>query len=269
MNYADEAIYTAIREADRLRTRTKRKKTPQVRGSERDIIRATTLAWFNNHRPKLTAVFSGAELAEADTLYQQVMEFSHRNIARSTYVSLLKNIVDFLIRLRSSNVIRLSAAPPVQPLPVTKDTPPDFSSIIQDPQMKAILERRWAECTVCIAAGAPLAATVMIGGLLEGLLLARVNREPNKVSIFTASAAPKDKQGNTLTLKDWTLQHYIGVAHELKWITVAARDLGAVLRDYRNYIHPHKELLHGVSLSENDAVLMWEIGKSIARQVLS
>ena len=59
-----------------------------------------------------------------------------------------------------------------------------------------------------------------------------------------------------------------GIAHELKWITVAAKDVGVVLRDYRNYIHPQKELSHGVSLTTPDAVILWEIGKSISRQLL-
>jgi len=68
--------------------------------------------------------------------------------------------------------------------------------------------------------------------------------------------------------KDWTLQHYIDVAHELGWISATAKDIGVVLRDYRNYIHPHKELTHGISLSKNDATLLWEISKSITRQVL-
>lgn len=121
---------------------------------------------------------------------------------------------------------------------------------------------------VCISYGAPLAATVMIGGLLEGLLLARVNREANKKPVFTASSAPKDRQGQPAPLKEWTLQDDIGVAHELEWITVAAKDVGVVLRDYRNYIHPQKEFSRGVALATPDAVILWEIGKSISRQLL-
>ena len=66
----------------------------------------------------------------------------------------------------------------------------------------------------------------MMGGLLEGLLLARVNSESNKSPIFTASAAPKDKQGKTLQLKEWTLRNYIAVAHELKWISQPIKDIG-------------------------------------------
>jgi hypothetical protein len=58
------------------------------------------------------------------------------------------------------------------------------------------------------------------------------------------------------------------VAHELGWITVSAKDVGAVLRDYRNYIHPQKQLSHGVQLTPEDATLFWEISKSISRQIV-
>jgi hypothetical protein len=193
-------------------------------------------------------------------MYRKVMEASHKNAARSGYVHIFKDIHDSLVNLRSANVLKLAAS-------TTADTPPDFSKLISNAAMQAILEKRWAECVTCIS-GAPLAATVMIGGLLEGLLLARVNRENNKKPIFTAAAAPKDRQNQPLGLKEWTLQDYIGVAHELGWITVAAKDVGVVLRDYRNYIHPQKELSHGVSLTTQDAVILWENGKLILRQLL-
>jgi hypothetical protein len=200
-------------------------------------------------------------LQPVDAMYQKVVETSHKNASRSGYVDILKDIANTLVQLRSGNAVKLAAA-------TTTDTPPDFSKLVTDAAMKAILEKRWTECVICITYGAPLAATVMIGGLLEGLLLARVNREANKKPIFTATAAPKDRQGQPLQLKEWMLQNYIGVAHELGWITVAAKDVGVVLRDYRNYIHPQKELSHGVSLTTPDATILWEIGKSISRQLL-
>lgn len=39
-------------------------------------------------------------------------------------------------------------------------------------------------------------------------------------------------------------------------------------KDYRNYIHPQKELSHGISLTTLDAQISWEAGKSISRQLL-
>ena len=134
--------------------------------------------------------------------------------------------------------------------------------------MQGILNNRWTECVRCVGCNAPLAATVMMGGLLEAVLLARVNRETNKAPIFTAKGAARDHLGKTKPLNEWTLQHYITVAHELGWITVTAMSVGEVLRDYRNYVHPHKEYAHGVVLKPDDALLWWEISKTIVRQVV-
>jgi hypothetical protein len=114
-----------------------------------------------------------------------------------------------------------------------------------------------------------MAAAVMMGGLLEGLLLARINRESNQQPVFTANGAPKDrKTGNPLLLKDWGLKNYIDVAHELRWISESAKDAGVVLRDYRNFIHPQKELSHGIVLKSDDASILWEVAKSISKQLL-
>src|SRR6266511_2313693 len=102
--------------------------------------------------------------------------------------------------LRKSSSLQVRA---VQERSIIKATAlaPDFSSLITDPQMQQILRRRWLECIDCISAGAPLAATVMMGGLLEALLLARINHEKNKAAVFKASTAPKDKaSGQTLPL---------------------------------------------------------------------
>jgi len=64
------------------------------------------------------------------------------------------------------------------------------------------------------------------------------------------------------------LKNYIDVAHELQWISESAKDVGVVLRDYRNFIHPQKELSHGVVLKSDDASILWEVAKSISKQLL-
>jgi hypothetical protein len=141
--------------------------------------------------------------------------------------------------------------------------------LVTDPTMQKILANRWNECIKCVNADAPLAATVMMGGLLEALLLARVNQLSDKKPVFGAKSSPKDGQtGKPLNLKLWGLKDFIAVAHELQWISPTTRDVGNVMRDYRNYIHPQKEQSHGISISADDAKTLWEISKSVARQVL-
>jgi hypothetical protein len=190
---------------------------------------------------------------------------SDRATSRSKYDLILKNIKRELSNLRD-DTITISSQSTGQK---TADNPPNFSSLIADPVMQKILADRWIECVNCINGNSPLAATVMMGGLLEGLLLARINRENNKASIFQASKAPKDNlTKKVLQLKEWSLRNYIDVAHELRWISQSAKDVGEVLRDYRNYIHPQKQLSHNIIIEKNDAILFWEITKSICRQLL-
>jgi hypothetical protein len=122
----------------------------------------------------------------------------------------------------------------------------------------------------CIEGSAFLAATVMMGGLLEALLVARANRMSDKSPLFAATSTPIDpKTKKPLDLRQWTLAPYIDVSHELGWITRSAKDVAIVLRDYRNYVHPEKERSHGVTLSREDAVMFWELVKTLTRQLLT
>ena len=47
------------------------------------------------------------------------------------------------------------------------------------------------------------------------------------------------------------------------------KDGAFLLRDFRNYIHPHKEYTDGVVILEEDARMFWEVTKSISRHVLA
>jgi hypothetical protein len=64
------------------------------------------------------------------------------------------------------------------------------------------------------------------------------------------------------------LDSYIKVGHELGWITDSARQIADVLKEYRNYIHPAKELRHQVLLAHNDSAMFWQVTKALVRQLL-
>jgi hypothetical protein len=259
-----QALDDAIKQCKFLQTLIRKKSTKQVwSDDERGTIKGTCLSWFNNHKPKVLPELDANVLPPADIIYDRMLTASERAGSRSQYNQNIKSLHSELLKIRSKQMAVASRGV------ATSDLTPNFAVLIPDPKMQSILENRWNECVLCLHAPAPMAATVMMGGLLEGLLLARVNKETNKQPIFTAKASPKDaKTGNPLQLKDWTLKDYIDVVHELKWITVSAKDVGGVLRDYRNYIHPQKELSHGVKLVPDDAGVLWEVAKSISKQLL-
>lgn len=259
-----EEIDGAIAEIDRVRKILTKLKVRQIRNSEhRDVLKATALSWFRNRRAHLVQVIPSNLLTAIDHPYRSILDATEKDSATSTYVSAAKDVKVALVRARTEVLV-------AAPVHRTTESAPDFSPLASDPVMQAILSRRWEECGRCLGAGAPLAATVMMGGLLEALFVSRANKLSDKATLFTSAAAPIDpKTKKPLDLRQWTLAPYIDVGHDLKWISRSAKDIAVILRDYRNYVHPEKERSHGVVLSADDAIMFWEVTKTLSRELLS
>jgi hypothetical protein len=190
---------------------------------------------------------------------------TERAASKRTYLSTLKSVKDSLVEIRSV----LLVAPTLSSGADTDDLAPDFSALAGSNEMRIVLGRRWDECRKCVRAEAHLAAIVMMGGLLEALFVARANKMSDKGPLVRAISAPKDKKtGKTLNYEEWMLDSYIRVGHELSWITDSARQVADVLKEFRDYVHPAKELRHDVQLAYNDSTMFWNVTKSLVRQLL-
>jgi hypothetical protein len=266
MKEAVEAIDAAIREVTSARRLVANVKTKQVSGKEAlAVLKSTAYAWFHTHRAKVMACTENHDLSEVSRHYHAVLESTDKYAAKTTYLDALKDAKNALNSLRSA----ILAAPVAHAPPVTDDLAPDFSPLAGNQDMRDVLTRRWHECNKCVKAEAHLAAIVMMGGLLEALFVARANKLPKKDPLINAASAPKDKQtGKTLNYQDWMLDSYIKVGHELGWITDSAKQVADVLKEYRNYIHPAKELRHRVQLARNDSTMFWQVTKALVRQLL-
>jgi len=252
---------------ERLRGSLAKSTTKQVSArEERSLVKATCLAWFNAHRSKLALLHGDTLFKTIDGVFGNLLESSDRATSRSRYKNDLKALKGNLVRLRSQAVLL-----PDVPDKVPHTSPaPDFSKLISDPRMQDILLRRWTETQKCLSAGAYLAATVMMGSLLEALLLARVNGLIDKAPVFSSKCAPKNpKTGKTQPLQEWTLNSYIDVAHDLGWIRGSGRDVSKVLRDYRNFVHPEKEFTHRIVIEQGDAQMFWAIFTQLSEQIVN
>ena len=257
-------IEGAIVELDRARKVLSKVKAPQIRNAEhRDFLKATALSWFRNRRTFLAAAVRQEVLAAIDEPYRAILDATDRNSAKSTYVTAVGRAKAALMAARTDTLV-------ATPTSRTGDAAPGFTPLAADAQMQTILTRRWEECTRCLHADAPLAATVMMGGLLEALFVSRANKLSNKIPLFRSKAAPIDpKTKKPLDLRQWTLAPYIDVGHDLGWISRSAKDIAVILRDYRNYVHPEKERAHGVTLSADDASMLWEVTKTLSKELLA
>lgn len=266
MRTLHETIEAAIAEATSARKRISRVPSKQVRGVD-DIgtLKATAQTWFHTHRPIVIDSRPGIDLSVVDTCFTNILNATSKYAAKSTYLKALKDAKDALIKTREVALV----APLEAPVPSTDDLAPDFSPLAGNAEMREILTRRWNECAKCVKADAHLAAIVMMGGLLEAIFVARANKMADKTPLTSATNAPKDKNtGKTTNYQDWMLDSYIKVGFELKWITESAKDVSDKLKEYRNFIHPAKELRYGVKFGHNDSAIFWQITKALVRQLL-
>lgn len=256
----------ALDECTAANRRLKKVAGAQVRNTD-DVasLLATAETWFHTHRPTLLRSVSETELADVDRAYKDVLSATSRKSAKTTYSKALYEAKHGLVKLRSV-IVTLPPASTVR----TEDTAPDFVPLVGNPEMLQILTRRWQECVRCVDAEAHLAGIVMMGGLLEALFVARANALIDKSGLVKSSAAPKDpKSGKTQNYQEWMLDSYIKVGRELGWITESAKDVADILKEFRNFVHPAKELRYQIELGKNDSSLFWEVTKTLARQLLA
>lgn len=264
MNAFIDTIDKATLEIEKLQKLFKKSSSRQISSKdEKDILKAVAITWFHTHRIILIASVTENLVKHIDNSYQDILSSADKSPLRQKCFSLFKQVRTDLHKLRNENITSI-----VAPVAKTVDTVPNFSKLVADVEMQKILASRWDECIKCVEHNAPLAAVVMMGGLLETLLLSKINSLSSPAPVYTAKLAPKNPKGQTLALKEWGLRNYIDVAHELKWITQTEKDLGAVLMDYRNYIHPFKQKAYGVFLLPSDARILWELCKSISKQLI-
>lgn len=266
MPTAHEAIEAAIIEVTKARTRVGAITSVQVKKvDDVAMLKATAQTWFHTHRSVVVTGAAGANLAAVDQHYTTVLNATAKHAAKQTYLDALKAAKDALVAARTAVLV----APAPSPAANTDDIAPDFSPLAGNQEMREILTRRWRECAKCVKADAHLAAIVMMGGLLEALFVARANKLTDKTPLTSAANAPKDKAtGKTTNYQEWMLDSYIKVGCELKWITESAKDVADKLKEYRNFVHPAKELRYGVTLGFNDSSMFWQVTKALARQLL-
>jgi hypothetical protein len=261
-----DTVEACLREIEQARKRVSQQRGKQItKAADRDYLKSVAYAWFETHRRPFDGHVQDEVLKSVDAPLQAVLDATARSSAKTTYLAALKEAKDAVTSLRGAILVpaRTSAT-------TNLESPPDFAALASDPVMKSILERRWNESQRCVHASAPLAATVMMGGLLEALFVARANLLNDKGPLFRAKAAPKDrKTGKTIPLQEWKLSQYIDVAAELSWISHSGKTVADVLREYRNYIHPEKERAHGVNLNGHDSNMFWDVTKNLARQLLA
>lgn len=162
------------------------------------------------------------------------------------------------------NRVATAAVPPPKEKPL--ETPPDFRQLVGDDSLAEILSYRWEEAQRCVRGRAHLAAVVMMGSILEGVLLHKVEQDP-KAANQTASC-PKDRSGSPRRIHEWGLASLIDVAHELGWLQGDVKRFSHSLRESRNIVHPYVQRLEKDRPDEDTCSICWQVVRASVADLL-
>ena len=157
-----------------------------------------------------------------------------------------------------------ASAPPPKERPL--EPAPDFNRLVTDASLATILSFRWEEAQKCSKAGASLSAVIMMGSILEGVLLHKV--EQNVGIANRAKCAPKDRAGNSRPIQEWGLSSLIDVANEVGWLQGDVKRFSHGLRESRNIVHPYVQRLHSDRPDEDTCRICWQVVRAAVADLL-
>ena len=144
--------------------------------------------------------------------------------------------------------------------------PPDFLSLRLLPGIGGILADRWNEAQKCLDSKAYLAATIIMGSMLEGMLLAVIQQFPKEAN--SCKTAPFDsKRGKVRPIHEWSLSNMIDVAHDAGWLDLDVKKFSHSLRDFRNLIHPYQQLRSATAPDQDTCEISWLVVQAAANDL--
>jgi len=136
---------------------------------------------------------------------------------------------------------------------------PDFS-FLNDPNIKQIAESDFKELSKSLIQENWKCVLILCGGLIEAILLDVLKN--NSALALVAKAAPKEPN-----LDKWKFNDIIDVAEELKIIGPDIERLSDTVRDYRNLIHPGKQIRSRLKVKPEESKIAFEVLNIVVREL--
>lgn len=121
---------------------------------------------------------------------------------------------------------------------------------IHNNDLMPILIRDYTEVGICIKSECWKSAIILCGSAIEAILYDLLKQ--NESAALNSKTAPKSK-GNVLPLEEWKLNSLINTASELSLVSKGVEGLSHTTREFRNLIHPLKEISGAYKLEKEEA----------------
>ncbi len=131
---------------------------------------------------------------------------------------------------------------------------------LHDNDLKNIVERDYYELsTIIFPERAWKSVVILSGSILEAILFDILSNENNIDKTNNSSKAPRNQNSEIIPIQNdsrWTLQKLIEVSVDIEVLPEKrALSIDQVLRDYRNFVHPKKEIRAKHECTEAEAYM--------------
>lgn len=134
-------------------------------------------------------------------------------------------------------------------------------SLISGDDMRKIIQRDIWECAIAIISGQDKSATILCGSAMEALLLSAIHTKG--IEKYDISEISKSKRATSYPVKEMGLNELLIVAKKEDIIQKNTYHLGHYIRDYRNVVHPAKEVRMLESITHEEVITMWNVLKRV------
>ncbi len=133
-------------------------------------------------------------------------------------------------------------------------------TFLQDNDLKNIVERDYFELsTILFPEKAWKSVVILCGSILEAILFDILSNQNNINNTNNSIKAPRNRNNEIIQIQNgqkWTLQKLIEVAVDIEILPEKrALSIDQVLRDYRNFVHPKKEIRAEHECSDAEAYM--------------
>lgn len=128
---------------------------------------------------------------------------------------------------------------------------------IEDVELRDIIQRDLRECAIAVVAGQDKLATIMCGSIAEALLLYRVNMKG--IDKYDVSEVSRHKDASNYPVSKMVLNELLHVALKVGILEKAEHHLGHYLKDYRNMVHPAREIRARENVTHENVGTMWSV----------
>lgn len=199
-------------------------------------------------------------LSEMLKSYKTNCDLSNRTLNKPVY----KEAQNIIVRL-SGNPIKETTSTQFDDFLNREFIIPNIEALPIKASVVPIIEARIEEARKALNTGAYLSVIFLCGSVLEGVLLGTAQKYPEKFN--GSSASPKDKEGKVKPFQEWTLAQLIDVSCEIGFLEKDTKIFSHGLRDFRNYIHPYKQLQSNFNPDEHTAKICFQVLKAALASV--